>query len=106
VPSEAEFLVMMILSINHNAKGISSWCSVDENLASTSRTTPDIFESASLTKPQLCPELSDTSRDCEVRKIIGKEYVDGVLHYLVEWFPTLEPVRSVEHAKDLSAAKT
>jgi hypothetical protein len=25
VPSEAEFLVMMILSINHNAKGLSSW---------------------------------------------------------------------------------
>jgi hypothetical protein len=31
---------------------------------------------------------------------IGKEYVDGVLHYSVKWCPTLEPVHSLEHAKE------
>jgi hypothetical protein len=55
--------------------------SVDDNLASTARTAPDVFESASLAKPQLCPEVAGTNRDWEVRKIIGKEYVDGVLHW-------------------------
>lgn len=75
--------------------------SVDDNLVSIARTTPDVFEFASLTKPQLCLEVTDTNRDWEVRKIIGKEYVDGVLHYLVKWCPTLEPVNSLEHAKEL-----
>jgi hypothetical protein len=75
--------------------------SVNDNLVSTARTTPDIFESASLTKPQLCPEVIDTNRDWEVRQIIGKEYIDSVLHYLVKWCPTLEPVNLLEHAKEL-----
>jgi hypothetical protein len=68
---------------------------------STARTTPGVFDSASLTKPQLCPEVIDPSEDWEVRKIIGKEYVDGILHYLVEWCPTLEPEHSLGHAKEL-----
>jgi hypothetical protein len=75
--------------------------SVDDNLASTARTTPGIFESASLTEPQQCSEVIDDNRDWEVREIIGKEYVDGVLHYLVMWCPTLEPVHSLEHAIEL-----
>jgi hypothetical protein len=79
--------------------------SVDDNLASTAGTTPDVFESASVAGPQLCPEVTDTRRDWEVRKIIGKEYVDDVLHYLVEWCPTLEPVHSLEHAKELVEAR-
>jgi hypothetical protein len=74
--------------------------SVDENVVSTARTTPVVFESASLTKLQSC-QVTDTNRYWEVRKIIGKEYVDGVLHYLVEWCPTLEPVYLLEHAKEL-----
>ena len=75
--------------------------SVDDNLASTARTTPDVFESASLTKSQLSPDVNETSRDWEVREVIGKEYVDGVLHYMVKWCSTLEPVHSLEHAKEL-----
>jgi hypothetical protein len=57
--------------------------------------------SASLERHQLSPELEDTSRDWEVRKVIGKEYVHGVLHYMVEWSPTLQPVHSLEDAKEL-----
>lgn len=75
--------------------------SVDGNLASTARTTPDVFESASLTKSQLSPDVNETSRNWEVREVIGKEYVDGVLHYMVKWCPTLEPAHSLEHAKEL-----
>jgi hypothetical protein len=75
--------------------------SIDGNLASTARTTPVAFESASLTEPQLCPEVIDANQDWEVRKIIGREDVDGVLHYLVEWCPTLEPEHSLGHAKEL-----
>ena len=44
--------------------------------------------------------MNDTSRGGDVREFIGKEYVD-VLHYIVEWCPTLEPVHSLEHAKEL-----
>ena len=75
--------------------------SVDDNFASTARTTPDVLESASLTEPQRCLDMTETSRDWEILKIIGKEYVDGVLHYMVKWCPTLEPVHSLEHAKEL-----
>jgi hypothetical protein len=55
---------------------------------------------AFLTKPQLCPDVNDTSLEWDVREFIGKEYVD-VLHYIVERCPTLEPVHSLEHAKEL-----
>ena len=61
--------------------------------------TPNVFESASLTESQPCPKVIDANRDWKVRKTIGKEYVDGVLHYLVKWCPTLEPVHSLEHAR-------
>jgi hypothetical protein len=55
-----------------------SKCSfVDRNLASTARTSPVMFESASLTAPKLSP-IHDADEEWEVRKIIGKEYVDGV----------------------------
>jgi hypothetical protein len=74
---------------------------VEDNLISTARTTPELPVSSSLRKPQMSPELGDTSQDWEVREVFGKEYVDGVLHYMVEWCPTLQPVHSLEHAKEL-----
>ena len=40
-------------------------------------------------------------QDWEVRKIIGKEDISGVLHYLVEWSPTLAPGHLLGHAKEL-----
>lgn len=72
----------------------------EDNLASTARTTPDISEAPCLTKPQLYPEVAEPGREWEVRKVIGKEYVEGVLHYMVEWCPTLEPANDLEHAKE------
>lgn len=46
-------------------------------------------------------EMDDANQEWEVRKIIGKEYVEGVLHYLVEWCPTLEPQHSLGYATEL-----
>jgi hypothetical protein len=81
---------------------ISTSLSVEDNIIiSTAGTTPELSVSASLRKPQLSPELEDSSQDWEVRQIIGKEYVDGVLHYMVEWCPTLQPKHSLENAKEL-----
>jgi hypothetical protein len=45
--------------------------------------------------------MDDLSQEWEVSKIIGKRYVEGVLHYLVEWCPTLEPEHSLGHATEL-----
>jgi hypothetical protein len=80
---------------------VSETMPAEDNLGSTARTTPEISVSPALRKPQLSLELDDTSRDWEVREVIGKEYVHGVLHYMVEWCPTLQPVHSLEHAKEL-----
>lgn len=76
--------------------------SIERERASTSRVLPAMLESASPGKPKLSPEeMDDVNQEWEVRKIIGKEYVDGVLHYLVEWCPTLEPEHSLGHAAGL-----
>ncbi|KIM92563.1 hypothetical protein OIDMADRAFT_62450 [Oidiodendron maius Zn] len=69
---------------------------------STSRTSPATLESACLGRLQSSSgEIEDVDQEWEVRKVIGKEYVDGVPHYLVEWCPTLEPQHSLRHAKEL-----
>jgi hypothetical protein len=75
--------------------------SAEDNLASTARTSPAALDSAPLTEPQLGPEVIDANQEWEVRKVIGREDVDGVLHYLVEWSPTLEPEHSLGQAKEL-----
>lgn len=47
-----------------------------------------------------CLHVTDADSDCEVREIVGKEYVDGVLYYEVDWCTTVLP-NPLEHAKDL-----
>ncbi|KAH9203115.1 hypothetical protein DL95DRAFT_399665 [Leptodontidium sp. 2 PMI_412] len=47
------------------------------------------------------PQVIDADRYWEVRKIVGKEYINGVLHYWVDWYPTPEPEDSLEHAMEL-----
>ncbi|CAG8977704.1 hypothetical protein HYALB_00008731 [Hymenoscyphus albidus] len=73
---------------------------VDGDFCSTTRTTPAL-EPAHLTEYNVCPEVIDDNQDWEVRQIIGKEDVDGVTHYLVDWNPTLLPEHSLGHAKEL-----
>jgi len=70
------------------------------NLANTARTTPAL-EDNPLTEFQLCPQVIDADGNWEVRQIVGKEDVDGVPHYLVDWRPTLLPKYSLGHAKEL-----
>jgi hypothetical protein len=43
----------------------------------------------------------DADQDWEVCQIIGREYVDSVLHHLVDWHLTLEPKYLLGHAKEL-----
>ena len=76
----------LVISEDPEDKGAdgSESISVDDILVSTARTTPHVFESASLTKHQPCLKVPDTNREWEARKIISNEYIDSVLHYLVE----------------------
>jgi hypothetical protein len=53
------------------------------------------------TEPQLAVQAIDDNQDWEVHKIIGKEDVDGELHYLVDWSPTLVRENALGHAKEL-----
>ncbi|KAH6661857.1 hypothetical protein B0J14DRAFT_663139 [Halenospora varia] len=46
-------------------------------------------------------EVIDSDQQWDVSRIIGKEDVDGVLHYWVAWCETLEPEHSLGHAKEL-----
>jgi hypothetical protein len=60
-----------------------------------------INPAASPTELQLTVQAIDDNHDWEVRKVIGKEVVDGLLHYLVDWTPTLVPRHSLGHANGL-----
>ena len=52
----------------------------DSNLGSTAR--PSVaLGSASLTGAEVCSRVIDADQDWKVRKIIGRGYIDGVLHY-------------------------
>jgi hypothetical protein len=68
--------------------------------STSASTTPAAFESAPPPEPQLAAQVINANQDWEVRKIIGKEDVDGVLYYLVEWSPTLVPKHLLGHAKE------
>jgi hypothetical protein len=74
---------------------------VEDTPTRTTTPPPELSVSDSLREPQLSPELADFSQGWEVREVIGKEYVGGVLHYMVEWCPTLQPVHSLENAQEL-----
>ena len=43
----------------------------------------------------------DGRQEWEVLNIIGKEDADGVVHYLVEWNPTLMPKYALKNAKEM-----
>jgi hypothetical protein len=46
-------------------------------------------------------EVTDGKLEWEIRDIIGKEVVDGEVHYLVEWSATLMPKCELGKAKGL-----
>jgi hypothetical protein len=51
--------------------------------------------------PQQMAEVTDGKQEWEICDIIGKEVVDGEVHYLVEWSATLMPKCELEKAKGL-----
>jgi hypothetical protein len=40
-------------------------------------------------RPCYVAQVEDACRDREFHNIIGKEYIDGEVHYMVDWVPTL-----------------
>ena len=52
-----------------------------------------------VTRPQVAEV--DSKQEWEILDIIGKEDVDGVVHYLVEWNPTLVPKCALKNAKEM-----
>ena len=52
-----------------------------------------------LERPEQMAEVVDADQEWEIRDIIGKEDIDGVVHYLVEWNPTLVPKYALKNAK-------
>jgi hypothetical protein len=42
-----------------------------------------------LPRPCYVAQVEDAYREREFHNIIGKEYIDGEVHYLVDWVPTL-----------------
>jgi hypothetical protein len=46
-------------------------------------------------------EVADGKQEWDIRDIIGKEVVDGEVHYLVEWSATLVPKYELGKAKVL-----
>jgi hypothetical protein len=84
------------LLIAKDVKGYDSESTiVKSNLINTAGTLPNASQSAPLVEPQLGPAVIDANQEWEIHKIIGREDVDGVRHYLVEWSSTLEPKHSL-----------
>ncbi|PVH68102.1 hypothetical protein DL98DRAFT_237198 [Cadophora sp. DSE1049] len=73
---------------------------LDARPTSPSKSTPG-SEVTSPTELDVCPMVTDVDQDWDVREIIGKEDLDGVTYYLVDWHPTLLPEHSLGHAKEL-----
>jgi hypothetical protein len=46
-------------------------------------------------------QVVNANQEWEIHNIIGKEDVDGIVHYLVEWNPTLMPAHELKNAKEL-----
>ena len=60
-----------------------------------------ISESNEPGRPQLVAEVTDGKQEWDIHDIIGKEVVDGEVHYLVEWSATLVPKCELGKAKVL-----
>jgi hypothetical protein len=70
----------------------SSRTAVDGKLANTARASP--ATSAPLS------QVADANQDWEICDILAKNAVDGELHYLVDWRPTLVPEHALGNAKE------
>jgi hypothetical protein len=67
------------------------------NAMATSLSEPE----SDLEIPEQMANVVDANQEWEIRDIIAKEDVNGVVHYLVEWSPTLMPKYTLGKAKGL-----
>jgi hypothetical protein len=74
---------------------------IDGQSATLARSVSMISESIDPGIPQRAAEVADGKQEWEIRDIIGKEVVDGEVHYLVEWSATLVPKCELGKAKVL-----
>lgn len=47
------------------------------------------------------PNSGEVNQDWEIRGVIGKEVIDSMLYYLIDWQPTVLPRHSLGHAEQL-----
>lgn len=72
------------------------------NLTATIATPFSLTESGDdLERPKQMAEVVDADQEWEIRDTIGKEDIDGVPHYWVEWMPTLVPKYHLRNARAL-----
>jgi hypothetical protein len=72
------------------------------HLTATIATSSSLSESGDdRERPEQMAEVVDADQEWEICNIVGKEDVDGVVHYLVEWNPTLVPKYVLKNAKEM-----
>jgi hypothetical protein len=64
---------------------------IDSQSATLAGSSLMISESNDPGRPQQVAKVADGKQEWEIRDIIGKEVVNGEVHYLVEWTTTLVP---------------
>lgn len=69
--------------------------------AALATNTSMMSESNDPRRPQQVVKVTDGKQEWDIRNIIGKEVVDGKVHYLVEWGATLVPHDELGKAKVL-----
>jgi hypothetical protein len=73
----------------------------DGQSATLARSASMIPESNDPGRPQQVAEVAEGKQEWDIRDIIGKEVVDGEVHYLVEWTAMLVPKYELGKAKVL-----
>jgi hypothetical protein len=78
-----------------------SVAAIDGQSATLATNTSMISEPNDPKRLQQVTEVTDGEQEWDIRDIIGKEVVDGEVHYLVEWSATLVPKYDLGKAKVL-----
>jgi hypothetical protein len=86
-------------SSNNNPTSKQNWPRDELNNTASSASTA--LKSTNLAGPQLNDLLTDTDQEWEIRSIIGRQKVDGVVQYWVEWEPTWMPESELGGAMEL-----
>jgi hypothetical protein len=73
-------------------------CSEPDNNTSAASAT---LRSTKLGKPQLVDRVTDAGQEWEICSIIGRQKVDGVVQYWVEWEPMWMPESELIGAREL-----